>query len=125
VQLEPNAPGAVQEVGHRSLAPTTGKSLTPQAAEPAASADERVATLLSEMTALVERLRNEAQPSWSEWVEGDRLRPDPPHFREAFSDTTPRFRSPQLPNAPSFSVTSCPFAREAGARNPWNLHGRA
>jgi hypothetical protein len=42
--------------------------------EPVTSIDERVATLLSEMTALVDRLRNEAQPSWSEWVEADRLR---------------------------------------------------
>ncbi len=46
----------------------------PEVTEPAASGDGRVATLLSEMTALVDRLRSEAQPSWSEWVEADRLR---------------------------------------------------
>src|SRR5258708_5115022 len=46
----------------------------PELTEPVASTDERVATLLSEMTALAHRLPNEAQPSWSEWVEADRLR---------------------------------------------------
>jgi hypothetical protein len=46
----------------------------PEVTEPVASGDERVATLLSEMTALADRLRNEAQTSWSEWVEGDRVR---------------------------------------------------
>ena len=45
----------------------------PEVPEPVASIDERVATLLAEMTALADRLRN-AHPSWSEWVAADRLR---------------------------------------------------